>query len=641
MKIDALYARCTAHLTGLGAAFWLLFAIVAVAVRGVRWDEDYEFAQVILGQVTFPEGHPLYQYVHSFFSLQPYSLAGLMYFLPDPMPANALRNFLFMAASTVPVYLLAAEITRRPLLGHCAVLFVLLEVHVPFYSSYPIHVWPGIFSNGPIGFGYMILTLWAMVADRYRTAGLLLGFAPLMHLGQFPPLLATATLYVTWNLFQRRFAEMKHLFTAAAPGLLTMVLFGLYLKTTAMPPPTEGPYFTEGDPMAFWREFMAVYATHRAIPYTTGHLVLLGALIMGATMWWLRDRKSPLPAFNRDSSPNNPLVWIGVYLAITLITVWGIMAIHYVLGSNIPYLLAGWLPYRLMNHVGPLLIVLLLAAGYRRDQSIPLWLPVLLLIGIMTPLLHLALPGDTVARYVGDRAYLFFLLYGAGGGAALMQARPIGSRHFFVLAAALLVAWCGLAWVHQFGAACVVLGGIVGALPRWPRLAPRRVAFATGCTLTVCVLALLAQQGERRQHLPTQHFLVAVSSYLADQGEEDAMLLVPHQQEGMQMQLGHPVMADMATLFHGIYRPPIAPAVNAVYRDFYGIYLDPDDPAPDRDLPWYEVWPAKSREEWQRLSKKYTLHYVIAPRFMDLPLQPLFRDSQFQLYRIPDEPPAQ
>ena len=44
-----------------GCALWVAFSVVAMLLRGVRWDENFEFAQAMTGQVPYPDGHPMVQ----------------------------------------------------------------------------------------------------------------------------------------------------------------------------------------------------------------------------------------------------------------------------------------------------------------------------------------------------------------------------------------------------------------------------------------------------------------------------------------------------------------------------------------------------------------------------------------------------
>lgn len=619
-----------------GALFWVVFSLAAVVLRGVRWDENYEFAQVILGHVPYPEGHPLLQYVRSFYSLQTYVLAALMHWAPGPLLANLLRNWIFLAASTVPVFLLGTLFSRRQLMGHVAAIFILLEVHVSFYSTYPIHVWPGMFSNGPVGQGYMLVGLWALLDRRYRLAGLLLGFAPAIHLGQFPPLLATAALYGIYLLRSGQKHHVLALLRHMLPGLMACVAFAIGLHYFKNNPPVDGPYFSPVPPDALWHTYMARYATHRAIPYTTGHLVLAGSVLLGLAFLACHrfGLVPPAPAVSPERALDPPRAWAAVYCAIVAAIVWGIMLIHIQMGPEIPFILAGWIPYRLMNHCSPVLLPLLLAVCHDRDRRIPTCLPALLLAALVAPLAQFVLSPEAVARYLTPNAFLYFALFGAAAGTLIILAYRRGNSQAAVAASITVLLLAALALFHQFGAACVAVGVLLGMI-RVPGVSNRALQVSsTGLALLV-LLALLAHQHERRNHLSRSSFQRSVATYFEREGEPHAMILVPWMQAGDQAATGHPVMADMATLFHGIYRPAIAPAVNAIFQDFYGISLDPDAVPEDLDRPWHEVWPAKSLDEWQALAGKYSLRYVAAPDFMRLPLERIFGANGRVLYRIP------
>lgn len=622
-----------AHPLRNGVLFWMVFSLVGVTIRGVRWDENYEFAQAFLGQVPFPEGHPLYQYVWRLFSIQHISLAGLMTVASDPLWANGFRNVLFLLSSTIPVYLWGTTLSRRPLIGHVAVVLILTEIHVPFLSSYPIHVWPGVFSNGPVGLGYMLLAAWALASGRHRLAGGLIGFAPMVHLGQFPPLLAMTVLYLLWLVIQKAQSAARRLVLAMLPGLMMTLLLGIFLRMYSVPPPSDGAYFSDADPMRIWHHFMAHFASHRAIPYTIGHLLLVGAILFSFQLLWCRYNEKTVASNRVPPVCDPPTAWAMIYLAITSLTVWTIMAIHQAAGADVPYLLLGWLPYRLMNHVGPLLIPLLLAVAFRRRTSeTPVWLPLLLLATVLGPLLH-RVSVELATRYITQGDYLFFLISGIATSAftraSAATAPPWGLRISVLLSILLLAAF------HQFGAACMALGWVVGLLPAPARPTARELGRLSTCLVGVLLIVLLAKQGERRSHLFVEPIFQQVAKYLEEVGEDDAMVLTPYQQVGTQMKTGHPIMADMATQFIGIYVPPIAPSVSAIFQDFYDLHFNPDAPVPPADLPWHGVWPAKSLAEWQRLSVKYDLHYVLAPDFMDLPLDKVVDGNGNNLYKIP------
>jgi len=81
-----------------GVALWLLFCVAAVCVRGVRWEETYERAQVLLGVVSYPAGHPLFRYAHNAFTAQYYLSALLLRLVPGPAFVCGFRDVLFLAA---------------------------------------------------------------------------------------------------------------------------------------------------------------------------------------------------------------------------------------------------------------------------------------------------------------------------------------------------------------------------------------------------------------------------------------------------------------------------------------------------------------------------------------------------------------
>lgn len=634
MTLDSLRQPFTRRPCLSGALFWIVFSLVAVLVRGVRWDENYEFAQVILGQIPYPEGHPLYQYVRGFYSLQTYSLAALMYFFPGPLIANLLRNWAFLASTTVPVYLLGTLFSRRQLAGHIAVLFVLLGIHTKFYSSYPVLVWPMIFSNGAIGLGYMLAALWALLDRRYRLAGFLMGFAPAIHLGQFPPLLLVTALVALRLLWTGQTRPVRTLAIYALPGLAICALFALFLHYVAVAPPLDGPYFTAADPQLLWRTFMERYPGHRALPLTTGHLVLAGAMLAGAALWVMHRTGAISYKDSRNSGALLDHPWTGalLYCAAASAIVWIIMAIHCAMGPDVPYLLQGWLPYRLMNHVAPILIPLLVSIGFARSRHVSGFLILALFGALLAPLLE----GDLAKKYISGGEYLFFFLYGGAAGTGLILAKRQSPVLAATGAAAIVLMLVVLAWFHQFGAACTLAGMLAALVPVPSRINPRMLRIVGTALMALLLLALLANGGELRSHLDRSDFHREVAGYLADQGKPDAMILVQYDQAGDQMLFGHPVMADMATMLHGVYRPAIAPSVNAIFQDFYGVYLDPATPQPDPPLAWHEVWPAKSLEEWQHLSKKYGVEYVAAPRFMRLPLERVLQGEERNLFHIPD-----
>lgn len=595
-----------------GLFFWLAAAVAAVVLRGVRWDENYEFAQVILRSVPYPEGHPLFQYTRSMFSLQPHGLAAFMAAVPGELAPNLLRNVLMLWAGVLPAYLLGASLGGRAWAGHAAAALVLAGVHQSFYSNYPAHVWPHLYSNGPVGMGWALLGLWALVERRWRLAGLLVGLMPVVHLGQFPPLLGVAALRLPWLFWRENGKREAWAFLRwAGVGLAACLAFALVQQTLlSPPPPTEGPYAGTADAAAVYEGYMTHFATHRRPPWGTGHLALAGALLLG-TAWAWREPKA--------------LPWLALYIALCAGAVWCIMALHVWWGAQTPRLFLAWMPYRLMNHAGPLFLVLSSALLARRTWG--KWMLSGILIALAAlPAAKLLLPHALFHNYLADASFAGFLLAGASAAAVLPWPG---------IAAAALV-WLPLAWFHQFGAAMTLAGGGMAGLLAWrmhgqePQF--RAAHLLPGAAWGLLLASLLATQTMERSHLPRTDFEEAVRAYFGEREEPATMVLAPHQQEGLQARLEQPVMADMATITWVPYKPALGPSLEDIYRDCFGFSLM--DPAYGGGKPWFEAWRKRSAAEWQGLGTEYGFRYVLAPAFLELPLRKCVAGQTANLWRI-------
>src|SRR5690606_35787251 len=105
---------------------------------------------------------PHHRYVHSVFTIQPYFSAALVWLNDAPMFLSFIRNTAMAALAAVPVFLFAARLGGAIWVGHVAVLLALCGALQPFETTYPLRVWPHPFSNGPIGSGWALLTLYCL-----------------------------------------------------------------------------------------------------------------------------------------------------------------------------------------------------------------------------------------------------------------------------------------------------------------------------------------------------------------------------------------------------------------------------------------------------------------------------------------------
>ena len=594
----------------LGALGWLCFCVLAVLVRGVRWDETLEHAQILAGQVAYPEGHPLRVYVHSAFSLQTYVSAILLVSGGTPALVCGVRNVLFLLATVLPVFLIASQVSGKVRWGHAAALLILQGIMLEFDGSYPTFVWPELYSNGHIGGAWALAALWALMAGRVRLAGLLFGLMPCVHVGQWPVLLGLFALTGLWALYRREYASLARGALFSGLGLGLCVVFYLLHHRLAEAIPRTGPFAVTEGAEAVWKGYTALFDPHRRFPPGNGHMVLCALLVLpGLAVWRAGKGKARRPW---------PLA--GLYALGIAALVWGIMAVHAALGPDIPFLLISWMPYRLINHAPPLLLALMAGLIARKQ---PILLLAALLFNALAPCLSPLLGAALYARYIASGDGVAFALFGAALWAVMQPlSRPRALAVVAVLAAP-------LGFYHHFGAACLVAGAVAAAvIDAAPLIRMPRVAWPL---VTAAALAvLLFHQFQYRQSLPVPEFERHLSARLG--AEPQAMLLGPPDSLLLQAHTGHPVLAETATPSLISYVPKIGPGINRLYEKVYGLsFRWPQQPG----AAWEERWRRRSPEEWQTLGRHYGLRYVISLPAVPLTLPKVLDAPSAALYVIP------
>lgn len=598
---------------------WGLFACTAVALRGVRWDEDYEFAQVLLGRVTYPEGHALPRHVFSLLSLQHWSLAAWMWVCTDALSPNALRNVLFLLSTVLPPYLLARTLSGQAVWGVAAAMLCLAGIHVPFYSTYPVQVWPALYSNGHLGTAWVLLALWAFLDGRPRTAWLLTGLAPAIHLGQAPPLLLLAGIVLLAHLRQRDGVALRDAVAWGGAALLLSLLVALWAHFQALPDPASGGYTDPISADAVFRGYMTHWATHRSIPWGTGHIAVAGAVAL---------------AFLAACAPGarQARLLLGYLLALCAL-VYGTMLLHLAMGPDIPRVLIAWMPYRLMNHAAPILIALAVAGLARHTGVRGAALVCVALAGLaLRPLIAMVLPASFFARYVAEGDAVLFALWGAGMAVYLLDMPSQRRRWAVPLSLGLLMA---LVPFHRFGAGCVLLGALsVLAVSRIPLLSRGMARAAWGSAILLAVV-LLGGQYAARTPLPRAPFEAEAARYLAAHNTPQRLVLAHYQQEGLQARLNQPMVADMATMTWIPYKPSLGPALYRLYRDCFGVNFAPAAGEQPTGAPWDVLWAGQSPAQWQALGARYGIGFVVAPRSVEVQLTEVVAVEGMGLYAVP------
>ncbi len=618
-----------------GLAGWLVFGVALVAVRGVRWDENYEFAQVLIGEVKYPPWHPIAYWVHHALTGQLYLNALLMEWSSGPFIANAVRNVFFVWATVLPPFLLGTALGRSALAGHIAAVLMLAGVTLDFDASYPQFILPGMFSNGHVGMGFALIAVATLALGRPVLAFFLIGLMPAIHIGQTPQMI----LFVGFLLLARRLhpqptGTWRRADLALITGFVTsaaILAAGFFAwHDSSLVAPTAA---SAHDVHTIWAGWVSFHDMHRNPPGILA-VVLTAAFVLFAYLTMLGL------GFAADRTK---FAWpiAVVYVSGTLLIVLGVMHVQTLLEARIPAILLTWLPYRLWNHLPPVFVAGIAAVMVsqrnaeteRESPASTVCLVAALSFLAVQPALRLIAPAEFAARYLSSSSPVLFFLLGALFTLAIPQLST-GRRSLRRITAFIAMAMLfSLALIHQFGTICVVAGALIALLMRRMRSVPALQKYQTefvAALLVVIAAQITALEFIHREKLPKGDFERAAASYLSEQGEPDALLAPPMGQVLLQAQTGHPVLTDLATPFYIGYRPSIGPQINTLYRDVYG--MDFRFPTPGRL--WKQVWIERDPDEWRSLGAKYDFRYVVAPDDVVLPLHEAFSLQGRTLYRI-------
>ncbi|MBI1319030.1 MAG: hypothetical protein GC168_08775 [Candidatus Hydrogenedens sp.] len=610
---EALDNRAAFRQTAFHLGVWLGLSVALVLLRGVRWDENFEFAQLITGQVPYPAWHPLHVYLASAFSGQTHGMAQWLAWGAGEFLANGLHNTAYLLGTVWPAYLLGAYLGRSPWWGHAAAIAMLQGWLLEFDGTYPHNPWPWIYSNGHIGTAWAILSLYALARRHWFAAAWLASMMPVVHIGQSPVLgllCAGCALHA-----------LRH----EGPGFIPRALAGvalaapfyvwLWWRMSQIPPAIAPPFDIDpaAVPDAIWRGMVFHVDPHRRLPNIVGVITLAGGL--GLTVFGWRTET--------DAARRRAYATLALYAAGCTAIVLGTMAVHAALREDTPRMLLQWLPYRMLNHNAILLLVSGIGLASRTHAGRAAALA-LLLTAALRPFFQPLLGEAFYHRYLfaGD-AFLYALF----GVALSSGAQGFGKTSLVWLAAGVLP----LAIVHQFGAACL-LGGYVltGMLHRclvpadWQRAAVPAV-------LAIALLLLVRNEMAHRSHLERNAFEAAVLAELDAHAPAEAPIFLPPETYAEQAKIHHPVLIDACTSSHITYMPANGPLIQQIFEDVYGLRFDRDLKNPH----WTEIWRDRTAEEWHALSAKFGGTHVLMYNNVELHLPVAVQGDDETLYRIP------
>jgi len=233
-----------------------------------------------------------------------------------------------------------------------------------------------------------------------------------------------------------------------------------------------------------------------------------------------------------------------------------------------------------------------------------------------------------------------------GAAAALLGRDLLHDRRFVLPWAGAWITTLGItAWEHQFGAACFVLGiAAVTALEKFSAVSisatsyrARYHALAYPMALffaMIALLTLISEESRSSKSLPRSDFDRAVTQRLQELGAPAAMVVSTPSQHRLQSRIGHPVLADSASADSLVYSPELAPSIQKILYDLYGIRFHP--PLEPNAPSWSEIWIERSHSRWVELAQRYGFSFVISPNDTPLHLEAVLPGVEDTLYRISD-----
>ena len=621
MNVEASFSRQFK----VGLLLCILLSVLGVLCRGVRWDESYEHAQVLTETVSYPAGHPLQTYVQSPKSIQLVVTSWLLEWTASPAWVNGFRNFLFLLSTILPVYLFTMILCRNLWLALLAVALTLQGVFLEFDGSYPLQLWPELYSNGHIGIGMAGIALYLWIAGRHGWAGFSFALLGAIHIGQLPPLMGTVGVGLLLLLFRGQRMPVLNFVIGTTFGLTLSVCMFLSVKTVSV---TEIGGFTswfsdlsQDDAQAIWQRFTLTMDPHRRMPMTNGHLILLGTSVLAIAGLWTENGEVLKKLYGG----------ICLYLFFAASIIYGTMLVHSILQEHTPFIIIGWMPYRLINHCPALLCALMIGILSRTPTGRLLVLGAVLW-GVLHPWLGSYVPASVYSRYLAGGEAVVFGLWGAAL-LGLAYGRNTEKQHLkiwilFTLAILLTASF------HQFGACCLLLGGVGYVLLfKIIQSKPEFSFILQPAQILLCIIALsliLFQQIQHRQHLPQSTMEKAIAG-VVEAAPVSPLILAPPDSFMLQARTGTGVFIDAATASFVSYDKALGPGINQMLGDAFGSAYTILPGNVEAGATWQSHWTKQSPEDWAVLGAKYDITHVLAPKNLDLPLEQVLVVGDMQL----------
>jgi hypothetical protein len=655
----------------LGALVWGLFSGLSILLNGIVVDETVYPAQIIANAVQYPAGHPHDIFYRTAFSLPNYFSAGMWAALPDTLAISAFRNWLFLFLSVYSVFVVAVVLSGRSLWGYVAAAILVLETHLRFRGVYPMWVFPNFYSNGHVGLHASVLTAGLLIGRFWRSAGLLVGLLPAIHATMALMIWPWAGLYMLFGVSSWK--SRRRFLSGAIPGIAVGLLLAgliLLLKSTDTP---GSPYDVATGGAALLEHYTAT--AHRApiqlrsFGYGVNPLAFLALVVL---FWW-RSRSAGATSGTDGSVNSSEVAWRWV-LFLGLV-VWSYIfgtELFRGLGGALPGVIRTSMPGRFSNITAVLLVPVTVSGCALALSSLNSWrrtagLAVIAILMSVAALLAVGvIPGG--GRLLVSRN-LLFVLWGVALGlliaAASCRSERVGAAVAALLVAAALASFWSSTRVAAYLVAAAAISWIATVWGQWlgvrlsaeqKRLVQGRVGLLRtlkGILLVAAsIAALAALPGRASDRLaPDRLRWDAISEddremkrWLQANTDTDELILTAYYwwRAEAQAKMDRPVLMEMETLFLVTYMAGLAPVLDVMTRDLYGVDFELISDLEGECAVsvsewcsvWLDRWRDRSREEWRELSRKYNFTLVMSPSEIEVDLDLKVAGSVWSIYSI-------
>ena len=605
------------------------------------WHVAVEPAQLLAGTVRYPVTTPFALYETRVWNVWHQLLAPLLAAGLSERALSVLLSGTTTALGFAAIAGFAQALGANRQLALAAPLLMLLNQPAQPGFSYPIYLLGEGHTYGMAGLSWLALALAALAAERWRLAGFLVGLAPALHvsLGVWLAIaigLAALPALPALRPHWRSFAS-----GAALGAALCALSVGVHLLLAPSPPPSD-PASAE----RYLSAFVRLWDAHRVAPdlgARPSFMVWCSAL---CALVWLR--REP------DRLGTGRALALRVLIVCSVVGFVVSIALPQLVIEDVPKLLLIAMPTRLANLSSLLGIPLALALIHRfRADPLP---RLLLLLGM--GLLALSFGGPVWWRRI-DLWTTGAPVVAIAGVVALARSAP--QRSGTALVSAGLLAWLGLraawrglahpAWMGLPGELSLdlALAAFIAAWFAFGRRSDdggggrsgRALDLALGAGVAAIALAIAATSAAKAPAVwkklsdRTNHAVLAQ----AERGE--GLLLVGPGIWMVQLRTRRPLLLDPSALDMLPYVLSVAPAVDEILREVYGIdFFHPPGQALEAgmlpDKPVRELFARRTPEQWREIRARFGVSQLLVQAEWKLRLPALASADGYALYALPE-----